>query len=745
LAERTVLKEKDIYLVSDGNGDIASHNAEGHGLYWRDTRFLSLYELTVEDTKPDLLSSAGEHSFMNNFQFGNAVLVTSDGARIGPRTISIRRNRFIHDGLHERIGFFNYNPFPVRLRVTISLGSDFRDMFDVRGYTHRATHGTIEQPGIDGGRVRLSYRGLDGLRRTTDVHLEPPPVGLTVVDADLPDRIRPRVVPGLSGHGDPRTEYAVVPPWARTYFDLSLPPKEHRSITVHIVPAVEDARPVEAEGEVSLDAKFILIRDSYREWESEATDIETDHEVVNAVIRRASRDLRLLSDPLHKGYLPSAGIPWFSVPFGRDSLITSIEALMLQPDIAYGSLTFLAEHQGERQDEWRDEEPGKILHEVRFGEVAALGHLPQMPYYGSVDSTPLFLVTLGALLEWTDDLGFARDLRPNVEAALTWLDLYGDVDGDGYVEYASRTSHGIRNQGWKDSVDAVAGRDGRLIEPPIALAEVQGYVYAARVSMAKYFRRLGDDGRAREQEARAAELKRRFERDFWLDSDSFCAMALGPDKAPLAVVGSNPGHCLWSGLLDRERGRAAARRLMEEDMDCGWGVRTIGSREPMFNPMSYHNGSVWPHDNALIAAGLKRVGMDVEASQLVGEVLEAAMRFPGYRLPELYCGFARDRRYFSMPAEYPVSCSPQAWAAGSVFLMIQTLLGLHVDAARRGLVLRPRLPDWLNRLSIRRLRVADRRVDFGVWREQGNLRVEIWDDGGLEVTVETAAETPALP
>jgi glycogen debranching enzyme len=676
---------------------------------------------------------------MNNLQFANAALRTADGVEVPARTISIRRNRFIQDGLHERIGFLNYNQFPVTLRVSLSVGSDFRDMFDVRGYTNRAPHGTIEPPTIDDDGLSLHYLGLDGLKRSTGLRFEPHPSQVSIL-ADHAETLPPSAEPGISGHGDPRTEYAVAPPSAEASFVLVIAPKQARSITIHIVPNVESAAPKADGEEVSLDAKFVLIRDSYRLWESDSTEIETDHEILNGVIQRASRDLRLLSEKLASGYLPSAGIPWFSVPFGRDSLITSLQTMMLQPGIAYGSLRFLADNQGQEVDDWRDEQPGKILHEVRMGEVASLGQVPHTPYYGSVDSTPLFLVTVGALLDWTDDLALMRQLRPNVEAALEWLDRYGDLDGDGYVEYASRSPHGIRNQGWKDSPDAIAYPDGRLVEPPIALAEVQGYVYDARVRLASYFRRLGDEKRAIEQETRAATLKERFKRDFWLPEQAYYAIALGPDKAPVAVISSNPGHCLWSGLLDGEAGQTVARRLLGDDLNCGWGIRTLGSHEPMFNPMSYHNGSVWPHDNALIAAGLKRLGLDRQAARLVGEVLEAAMRFPSNRLPELFCGFARDRRYFSMPAQYPVSCSPQAWASGAVFLMVQTLLGLRADACRGRLSLRPRLPDWLNSISVRRLRVANRRVDFEILREDDRVQVEIADSGGLEIAVETADE-----
>jgi glycogen debranching enzyme len=677
---------------------------------------------------------------MNNLQFANAHLVTRDGQQLPARSLSVRRNRFIQGGLQERIGFLNFNPFPVALRVTLAVGSDFRDMFDVRGYTQRATHGVIERPEVVGPLVRLRYQGLDGVPRTTDVRFSLAPNEVKLENLDLRERMQERHVPGLSGHGDMRTEYAITPPSVLACFDLRLEPKQVSSLTVHVLPTIGDRSPGGSAEPASLDARFFLIRGSYQEWERQATEFRTDHEVLNSVVRRASSDLRLLSERYADGFLPSAGIPWFSVPFGRDSLITSLQTLCFEPRIARGTLRFLADNQGRTVDDWRDEEPGKILHEVRMGEVASLGQVPHTPYYGSVDSTPLFLATVGEVLRWTDDLQLAGNLRPAVEAALRWLDEYGDPDGDGYVEYRSRSQSGIRNQGWKDSRDAVAHPDGQLVEPPIALAEVQGYVYAARLAAATLFRRLGEAGRAADETKRAERLQARFRRDFLLPDESYFAMALTAEKRPLEVISSNPGHCLWAGLLDGDYGSIAAQRLLREDLDCGWGVRTLSSREPMFNPMSYHNGSVWPHDNALIAAGLKRLGRDRAATHLIGEMLEAAMRFPDQRLPELFCGFARDQRYFSIPAQYPVSCSPQAWSAGAVFQMLQTLLGLEVEAESNRLSLRPMLPDWLQRVEVRRLRVGGRRVDFEVFREAGRMRVDVTDSGGLDLHVEQPSD-----
>jgi len=735
MLDRHVLKEHQMFLVSDGSGDVAAHNVDGQGLYWRDTRFLSLYELRLNTGQPQLLSSTGEHNFMTTLQFANPPFRTDDGQEIRARSISIRRNRFLHSALHERIGFFNYNRFAVQVRVSLTVGSDFRDMFDVRGYATRSKHGQIDPPRFEDKRVMLGYTGLDDIRRTTEIVVDrvPTEVELHVPEA-LPEADR-KLLPGISGKGDPRLESGIRPPTATLHFDLLLQPNQHDALTIEVSPAAGGERPI-ASPDNSLDSAFAVMRKSYSDWDEECLSVMTDDEVINGVLHRSLHDLRLLSDHVAEGYLPSAGIPWFSVPFGRDSLITAMQTLVLQPDVASATILFLAEHQGTKIDDFRDEQPGKILHEIRLGELASLGQVPHTPYYGSVDATPLWLMALGKYLEWTGDWALAERVRPNVDAALAWIDEYGDVDGDGYVEYLSRSDNGIRNQGWKDSPDSVSFRDGRPAEPPVALAEVQGYVYGAWVAAADIFGHFGDAGRAERLRARASDLQQRFARDWWLPDEGTFALALDRNKDVVPSVASNVGHCLWTGLIEADKARTVASRLMRDDMLCGWGIRTLSSAEATFNPMSYHNGSVWPHDNSLIVAGLKRYGLDAEAAAVTREVLDAAIRFPGSRLPELYCGFARDRRYFSMPAQYPVSCSPQAWAAGSAFLMLQSMLGLRADADGGRLLLRPRLIHGLNRVELRRLRVGQHKVDLDIVRDGDHTRVDVINSGDLGVVVE---------
>jgi glycogen debranching enzyme len=752
--ERTVLKEGEIFLVADRAGDVKLFNLEGHGLYYRDTRHLSLFEMDISGTRLTLLSAAGELNFMSNLQFANDTLLGPTGEIIAePRTISIRRNRFLfEDGMHERLGLVNYNPHPVQLTLRLTFGSDFRDMFEVRGYFPDDTGVALGEMKpiemLDDG-VRLGYRGSDGVERHTQVSFDPNPDTIEIVNPRLRRLDPAEALPGLVQWNDPREEGRVVPPIAAAVFKIDLQPNEFRSITVHIAPDADDGpSPVSARNGATLegnrarllDSAFVGMRDSYDEWRSASTQIETDHELFDQLLRRALQDLRLLIDNVDGDLVPTAGIPWFAVPFGRDSLITSMQCLSLRPSIAAGTLRFLAQRQGKEVNDFRDEEPGKILHEVRSGELARLHRVPHSPYYGSVDATPLFLVALGEYVRWTGDLSLARSLLPNAEAALAWMRDYGDVDNDGFLDYHSRSTEGIRNQGWKDSPDSTSHRDGRPAEPPIALAEVQAYAFAAHREMADLYGRLGEPVKERVERGLAERMRQQFiERLAMSDDDGpFWAMGLDGSGQRIETVTSNPGHALWAGLLRGKESRPTVERLLADDMLCGWGLRTLSSKARTFNPMSYHNGSVWPHDNALIALGMRRAGADIAARDVASEIFEAGLRFPGARLPELWCGFSRDRRYRSTPAQYPVSCSPQAWAAGSAFMLLQALLGLEVDAFERVVRLRPVLPNWLGRVSFRKLRVAGSQIDFDVIREGHRLIVDVIDDGGLRIEAREA-------
>jgi glycogen debranching enzyme len=420
----------------------------------------------------------------------------------------------------------------------------------------------------------------------------------------------------------------------------------------------------------------------------------------------------------------AAGVPWFATLFGRDTIITALEALPFMPDLAVDTLRVLAEWQATERDPKRDMAPGKILHELRSGEMVRTGEIPHGPYYGSVDATPLWLVLLGQTFRWTGDLGLVRELWPNVLAALAWIDGDGDIDGDGFVEYLRGDERGLFNQGWKDSSDAIRHRDGSIARPPIALVEVQGYVYDAKLRIAELARLLGEPDLATRLETEAADLRRRFDAAFWMPDAGYYAVALDADKRPVGSITSNPAHGLWSGIVPDERVAAVAARLVSPDLDSGWGIRTYAAGQPGFNPIGYHTGSIWPHDNAIAAAGLKRAGRHDEADRIATRIFEAARDSPEFRLPELFCGFTRDPS--SVPVPYPVACSPQAWAAAAPLSLLQTMLGMHPRASEGILELdRPHLPTWLGKVTVHNLRVGAETVDLLFHRWRGTTSAEV--------------------
>jgi glycogen debranching enzyme len=465
--------------------------------------------------------------------------------------------------------------------------------------------------------------------------------------------------------------------------------------------------------------------------------IGSDHEMLDRTLARSLSDLAMLRNDgpaAGESYL-AAGIPWFATLFGRDSIIAALETVAFFPSLAVDTLTVLARLQATVDDPWHDAEPGKILHELRGGEMARAGETPHDAYFGSVDATPLWLILLGETHAWTGDDALLERLWPHALAALAWIEGSGDLDGDGFVEYRRRSRLGLLNQGWKDSGDAIRHTDGRPADGPIALVEVQGYVYAARKAMAGLARHRGETALAERLDAAADALRERFDSAFWLEDQGFYAMALDGRKRPVASIGSNAGHALWSGIVPAARASRVAARILEPDMFSGWGVRTYAAGQPGYNPVGYHTGSIWPHDNALIAAGLKAVGAADGANLIAGRLIEAAQSFPDLRLPELFCGFARDE--VGAPVAYPVACSPQAWAAAAPFSFIRTMLGLRADASARRLeLMRPTLPEWLTKLTITGLPIGDDSVDLLVHRWRGRSSAELLGRrGSIEVVI----------
>ena len=677
------VKEGETFLYSDIEGNLDDRVELGLGLYFRDTRFLSNYRLRISGRDPILLSSSGERVYVSHVDLTNPDLYEEGRDVVQQHTLNLRRMRTIQGRLYERIRMKNYNPFTVEVDIDLTFGADFADIFEVRGLA-RETRGTYRPPRTGDRWIEFGYVGEDQVSRRTRIEFGATPAHLGI-------------------RGD----------LAEATFHLRLGAHETKTISLVIEPIVSDHRPPAAD----FDEVVHGLRHSYEDWERECTQVRTDNELFDQLLARGLRDLRALYTSMDGAGVLAAGIPWYVAVFGRDTLITSHQMLMLSPRPARDSLHVLAEYQGTEVKDWNDEEPGKILHEIRRGELAGAGYIPHTPYYGSVDSTPWFLILLAQYFRWTSDLGFVKEMLPAAEAALRWIEEYGDLDGDGFVEYRSRAPQGLRNQGWKDAHDSVMHADGTLAQPPIALAEVQAYVYMAKTRMGDVFAALGDYERAVRLRDQATVLRRRFHDAFWIEEDGSFAGALDGDKRPVRTPVSNPGHGLYCGIVDPRRAEPLARRLFEPDMFSGWGIRTMSKNAAGYNPMSYHNGTVWPHDNALIAAGLKRYGYLDETNRIATAMFEAAQFADYLRLPELFCGFTR--RTPSPPVQYPVACSPQGWAAGTPFLLLQAMLGISAVAHENVLTVnKPHLPSWLNEVEIRNLRVGTSTLSL-VFRREG--------------------------
>jgi len=686
LASKTLaVKEDDAFLYSDLEGNLDHGGNYGLGLYSKDTRFLSHFRLTINGRDPVLLSSSSERGYMSHVDLTNPDLYDGEILTVPQQTLNIRRIRAISGRLFERVRVKNYNPFPVSIDLEFRYAADFADIFEVRGMTREPPE-PPEPPVVEEGTIEFTYHGRDQVRRITRIEF-----------GSRPDRID---VDGLA---------------AIAVFRMHLGPYQTKLIGSSIDPIIEGGRA----SSVDFDHAVHELRRSYEEWERESTQVVTDNELFNELLNRSLRDLRALYTHTDDGAVLAAGIPWYVTVFGRDALIASHQLLMVNTRPARDALELLAAKQGTVVDDWRDEEPGKILHEIRQGELARAGIIPHTPYYGSVDSTPWFVILYAQHFRWTGDLAFAEKLLPAAEAAVEWIDRYGDLDGDGFVEYRARSPRGMRNQGWKDSHDSVVHADGRLADPPIALAEVQAYAYLAKERMADVYRALGRHEDAQRLEDSAQDLKRRFNEAFWMEDEKFFAEALDGDKRQVRSITSNPGHALYCGIVDDDKAQALAKRLLSPDMFSGWGIRTMSKAAAAYNPMSYHNGSVWPHDNALIAAGLKRYKFARSTNRVATALFDAAVQADYLRLPELFCGFTR--RTPNRPVSYPIACSPQAWAAGSPYLMLQAMLGISARAHQNLLTVNlPHLPTWLNTVEVRNLAVGESRISL-VFRREGEI------------------------
>lgn len=739
ISDALVIKDQDMFFLCERDGCVPRHTEHGLGLYYHDCRYLDTYHIAIQDRPLDDLVATSRHGSKMIVENTNLELEGDDGQPIEKEKLGFKIERLIsgeHRSLIDRMTLTNFGVDPVEFTMSLEFASRFEDVFNIRGLLD-VCHGAVHEPEWIDQTLRLRYDGKDGLYRWVDIGFS--------VKPDLEDGGRTEFKVALDSE-----ESYTFDVWICLYETPDEPgPPLHRCPDFDRESAMQERKRVA--------------------WLEGHTEGASNSMLFDRILDRALLDLELLRSQLGTEEYFAAGIPWFGALFGRDTLITGIETLCYEPALAEQILRLLASFQGKREDPWREEQPGKILHELRVGELAHLDVIPQTPYYGSIDATPLFLVLAGLHAKTTGNLDVFEDLRPPIEHALAWIGRYGDLDGDGFVEYSSLTRKGLVNQAWKDSGDGIVMEDGCLARPPIAMAEVQGYVYMAKLLIAdcleaaaaevERVQRTGQSSdicntpdaavgqelpdpdlerqRARTLRTEAAALRYRFNEVFWLEDEGIYAMCLDGRKKPSRVVSSNAGQVLWTGIADPDKARRTADRLLQPDMFNGWGIRTLSSRERRYNPIGYHIGTVWPHDNALIAAGFRRYGLDDQAMRIFEGIFDAASFYPNYRLPEAFSGFSRET--YDLPVAYPVACHPQAWAAGSVPYMIATLLGLEPDALNGKLrIVRPLLTLWAEWITIRNMAIGDACVNLTFRRGENRAARCAVDEvnGDLKVEVE---------
>ncbi|HEY2916442.1 MAG TPA: glycogen debranching N-terminal domain-containing protein [Candidatus Limnocylindrales bacterium] len=716
IADAVVVKDGEPFFLCPPDGQIPVGGHHGFGLYHHDTRFLNGYELTIGGVRASALAATAVTGSRGVLELTTPEIDLGNGRTIAKERLAIRWTRQLdgHKGsLTDAIEIRNFDSDAATLPLRFRFACDFEDLFAVRGLLDERP-GTLHDPRWKGDRLVFRYDGRDGVVRTLTI--EPHPKARHGEDPSFELELE------VDGRG---TASATVHLQIGEDVQAGAPPIERRTRDGAVKGA--SARDPATQARPSVEA-------GGTGWE---VTVASDSLSMNDVLNRSLDDLLTLRGELDGQAYYAAGVPWFSTLFGRDALIAAYQTLAFHRGIAADTLRLLAGRQGTTDDDFRDEQPGKILHELRIGELARLGEIPHTPYYGSIDSTPLFLVVLARQSAWTGSLELFRALRDNVDRALAWIDGPGDPERRGYVEYRSMTDHGLVNQGWKDSGDAIVRADGQLAKPPIALPEVQGYVYAAKRELAELFERDGDADRAGRLRREAADLRDRFERDFWDDRLGCYVLALDAEGR-CEVATSNAGQVLWSGIASDDHAARTRDRLLEDDLFAGWGIRTLSAKARAFNPIGYHLGTVWPHDNGLIAEGFRRYGFDDATDRLATALVETSTDFPQQRLPECFAGYARED--FGIPVRYPVACHPQAWAAGAIPHLVTSFLGLVPEAFDRRLrVVRPRLPGFMRHLELKGLAVADARVDVVFDRVDGRTvaRTERVD-GDLDVKIDLA-------
>lgn len=685
-----VLNHIDTFGIFDRWGDILPIGKGAQGIYHKDTRFINRLEFKINGLRPLLLSSAiKEENEILSVDLTNPEMKDKAGVPVIKGMIHIRRSQFIRNShFYEQIHVTNHHKEEHAIDLSLRMEGDFKDIFEVRGM-EREKRGEVFPPKLNQhNRLIISYRGLDNLKRYAKVKFS-------------------QQVNTISD------ENTIV-------FPLILKPKESIIIDYSI------SFNVGATEIVNKDywKAFKQLEPQLKEAKELFPQICTSNEQFNHWLNRSKADLLSLTAQTPYGKYPYAGVPWYNTAFGRDGIITALETLWLAPDLARDVLLFLSANQARKLNPEQDAEPGKILHETRGGEMVELGELPFKQYYGTIDATPLFVMLAGAYFERTGDLGLIKSIWPNVVAAIEWINKYGDLDGDGFVEYQHKAEKGLTNQGWKDSFDSVSHANGSLADAPIALCEVQGYVYSAKLYGAKMANVLGEPELAASLEKEAKELKEQFNKAFWDEELGCYALALDRYKNRCRVKSSNAGHALYTGIAEDDKAAVVVKTLMGKDMFSGWGIRTLSEHERMYNPMSYHNGSVWPHDVAMIAYGFAKYGYQEEVVKILQGLFDASLFIELQRLPELFCGF--ERRKGEGPTAYPVACSPQAWSVGAVFLMLQAILQLRLVAGEKKIYFnKPVLPKFLENVEINDLRIGDEECSIRIHRFDSDEAVGI--------------------
>jgi glycogen debranching enzyme len=706
--EKIRLKYGEAFMVLDTRGDLPESEQE-MGLYWHDTRVLHIADLFVDGMPWTSLShSISDEEGTCQIDLANPFLPHAERECIPHGVVHLRRRLTLRGRtLTQLLTLTSYNETPIELTLGMFVGADFSDVFEIRGL-HRGRSGRLAEPRLAQEVIILSYLGADDVARETRIEFAPP---------------ASEVGPALRPDGERRAGVGAAL-WRLELHDRA-------PVNVHITTRLWEGPPSTPE-----EQRWPRVKRGHEPTlrTRQMPSLVSDNTFFNQALIRSMHDLVMMCVRTPQGLYPYGGIPWYVCPFGRDGLITSLEFLPWFPDVARGTINFLAARQGQKEDPFTEEQPGKILHELRRGELANLHEIPFIPYYGTVDATPLFIITLEQYIRWTNDTDFLLRMWPHALAAANWIVEYGDIDGDGLLEYRHSTSAGLVNQGWKDSWDAISHADGRLAEGSIALCEAQAYAYAAFLAIANLAERAGHSGLRDSWLARATGLRATFIEKFWWPEQQCYYLALDGAKEPCKVVNSNAGQCLWAGIAPHDQGEAVVERLTRPDMYTEWGIRTLSSQAARYNPMSYHNGSVWPHDTALIGAGFARYGFRDEAARLLGNLYGVSLHYEGARLPELFCGFSRQHGFG--PTRYPVACSPQSWAAGAPFLLISAMLGFEPDAEHRRLALRrPTLPNWLNRIEIDGLRVGGLNGRLHFERSGGETAIVLAQPSEIDIHV----------